>query len=148
MSNINKGLLFGLIAAVIPVQIHLTGGPIQTDNPEVIVLEKSGKKYSIGSGYSLIYEYSKKPAIGLLVLKLRIFEERSGKQVHSLNVSGESGMPSMRGAHDSGEKTFQLNKKGDYLLPIDVVMAGKWEVVLRVKDKGTTLFTGTIAFRV
>ena len=30
----------------------------------------------------------------------------------------------MSGAHDSGEVPFKLNRKGDYLLPVNIVMPG------------------------
>ncbi len=57
-------------------------------------------------------------------------------------------MPSMAGAHDSGEVAFKLNKKGDYLLPVNVVMPGGWEVRLTFSRNGVVIFRGRILFDV
>ena len=57
-------------------------------------------------------------------------------------------MPSMRGAHDSGEVPFKLNKKGDYLLPVNVVMPGEWEVKLVFMKDKEPVFRGRITFKV
>ncbi len=41
-----------------------------------------------------------------------------------------------------------MNKKGDYLLPVNVVMPGEWEVVLNfLKDK-KPIYTGSVRFNV
>ena len=34
----------------------------------------------------------------------------------------------MRGGHDTGDRTFQISKNKDYLLPLNIVMPGKWEI--------------------
>jgi len=57
-------------------------------------------------------------------------------------------MPSMRGAHDSGEVAFKLNKAGDYLLPVNVVMPGDWEVRLTFSRNGSVIFRGKVTFDV
>ena len=54
----------------------------------------------------------------------------------------------MRGAHDSGEVPFKLNKKGDYLLPVNVVMPGEWEVKLIFMNDTGPIFRGRITFKV
>jgi hypothetical protein len=80
-------------------------------------------------------------------MKVEIFTE-DGKKVTSYEVKGDSGMPSMRGAHDTGDRAFKVSKLGDYLLPIDIVMPGGWEVRLTVLKEGKVVFRGSHSFNV
>jgi hypothetical protein len=54
----------------------------------------------------------------------------------------------MGSAHDTAEKAFVLNKKGDYLLPVDVVMPGVWEVHVFIYRGDTLIYHGVIPFEV
>ena len=81
----------------------------------------------------------------ILIIK---FYDRDGKRVTNVAITGRSDMPSMRGAHDSGEVAFKNNKTGDYLLPVNVVMPGDWEVRLTFSRNGIVIFRGRIAFDV
>ena len=56
-------------------------------------------------------------------------------------------MPSMR-YHDSGPVKFQLNRKGDYLLPVNIVMAGEWEVLIRLLDGKAKIYEGKVLFTI
>jgi hypothetical protein len=57
-------------------------------------------------------------------------------------------MPSMRGAHDSGSVEFKLNRKDDYLMPVNIVMPGDWEVQVTIQKDGKPVFYGSITFDV
>ena len=57
-------------------------------------------------------------------------------------------MPSMRGAHGTGDRPFQISNKGDYLLPISIVMPGDWEIKLTVIKAGKVIFRGRYNFNV
>jgi hypothetical protein len=93
------------------------------------------------------YEFSKRPAIGMTVVKIKVFD-KTNKRTNDYAIVGVSGMPSMGNAHDSTETTFKQNKKGDYLMPVNIVMLGEWEVRLKfLKDKNE-IFSGTIRFNV
>jgi hypothetical protein len=108
---------------------------------------KSGQKYPIGEQYYFIYAFDKRPQMGTIIMKIQVFT-KDGKQDTSLEISGDTDMPSMKGAHSSGNQLFKTNKKGDYLLPVNVVMPGEWEVVLNfLKDK-KPIFTGSVRFNV
>ena len=85
--------------------------------------------------------------MGMAILKVQLFD-KDGKQVTGLEIIGQSDMPSMKGAHDSGEVAFKLNKKGDYLLPVNVVMPGDWEVLLTFSRSKIVLFRGRVTFSV
>ena len=108
---------------------------------------KAGQKHWIGDEYYFIYDFDKRPQMGTIIMKIQVFT-KDGKQDTSLEISGDTDMPSMKGAHSSGNQFFKMNKKGDYLLPVNVVMPGEWEVVLNfLKDK-KPIFTGSVRFHV
>jgi hypothetical protein len=104
-----------------------------------------GKKVSIGNDYYLIYGFDKKPKLGTIIMKVEIFT-REGKKDTSLEVKADAGMPSMKGAHETGDRPFKLSKKGDYLLPIDIVMPGDWEIRLTLLKEGKVIFRGSYQF--
>lgn len=108
---------------------------------------KAGEKIKIDADHYFIYSFDKKPQMGTVIMKIQVFDN-AGKQDSSYDLTGDSGMPSMRGAHDSGEKPFKVNKKGDYLLPIDVVMPGDWEVRLQFYKDKKSVFSGRVTFDV
>jgi len=110
-------------------------------------LPGAGKKCWIGDDVYFTWKFDKKPKLGTAFLKVRLFDKK-GAQITTLDVTGASDMPSMRGAHDSGEVPFKLNKKGDYLLPVNVVMPGEWEVKLVFLKAKEPVFRGRILFKV
>jgi hypothetical protein len=118
-----------------------------TEKPVFADLPGEGKKCWIGDSLYFTYKFDKKPKLGTAFLKVQLFE-KAGAQVTSLDVVGASDMPSMRGAHDSGNVAFKLNKKGDYLMPVNVVMPGEWEVLLTFLKGEEPLFRGRITFKV
>jgi len=108
---------------------------------------KPGQKYWIGEAYYFVYNLDKRPQLGTIIMKIQVFT-KEGKQDTSLEIAGDADMPSMKGAHSSGNQLFKMNKKGDYLLPVNVVMPGDWEVVLIfLKDK-KPIYTGSVRFNV
>ncbi len=104
-----------------------------------------GKKVSMGSDYYLIYGFDKKPKLGTVIMKVEIFN-KAGKKDTSFEVKGDAGMPSMKGAHETGDRPFTLSKKGDYLLPVNIVMPGDWEIRLTILKKGEVVFRGSHQF--
>ena len=110
-------------------------------------LPKAGEKCWISGDHYLIYEFDKKPQMGTIILKIQVFT-KNGKQDSSFEIVGESGMPSMKGAHETSPQPFKLNKKGDYLLPVNVVMPGEWEIRINVLKEKQNLLSGSIRFRI
>jgi len=110
-------------------------------------LPGAGKKCWIRGTLYFTYKFDKTPKLGTAILKIQLFD-KTGARVTTLNISGASDMPSMRGAHDSGEVPFKLNKKGDYLLPVNVVMPGEWEVKLVFLKGKEPVYRGRVAFKV
>ncbi|OGP64631.1 MAG: hypothetical protein A2170_04860 [Deltaproteobacteria bacterium RBG_13_53_10] len=108
---------------------------------------KAGQKHLIGDEYYFVYNFDKRPQMGTIIMKIQVFT-KDGKQDTSLEITGDTDMPSMKGAHSTGNQLFKMNKKGDYLLPVNVVMPGDWEVVLNfLKDK-KPIYTGSVRFNV
>jgi hypothetical protein len=122
-------------------QTAVTQPPVFND------VARAGKKCWISDDLYFIYRFDGKPKLGTSILKIRVFD-RNTSQITSLAIRGITGMPSMSGAHDSGEVPFKLNKRGDYLLPVNVVMPGEWEVkLIFLKDKAA-IYRGRFTFKV
>jgi hypothetical protein len=110
-------------------------------------IPKAGKKFEIDADTTIVYEFNEKPKIGTSFLKIQVFNKK-GDKVTPFVILGRSDMPSMRGAHDSGDVEFKLNKKNDYLLPVNVVMPGDWEIHVTFLKDGKPVFYGSITFDV
>ncbi|MGD0627281.1 MAG: hypothetical protein ABSB32_21580 [Thermodesulfobacteriota bacterium] len=104
-----------------------------------------GKKVPIGSDYYLTFRFDKKPKLGTVIMKVEIFT-KEGKKDTSFEAKADVGMPSMKGAHETGDRPFTLSKKGDYLLPINIVMPGDWEIRLTLLREGKVIFRGSYQF--
>ncbi len=134
--------------AVLMLILSLTfipGVSISADSYET--LPGQGKKCPIGKDYYFTYSFDKTPQLGIIILKIELFD-KDGKKDTSLSITGDSGMPSMKGHHDSGEVAFKFNKKSEYLLPVSVVMPGDWEVKLVFKKDKKPIYRGSIKFDV
>jgi len=143
MNRLTQGFI---IAAGIGLSI-LSGTALRADEPVFSDLPKPGKICRIGAGYTFTYEFDKTPKMGTVILKIKLFDG-SGARTTELGIIGRSDMPAMAGAHDSGDAAFRLNKKGDYLLPVSVVMPGKWEVRLVFSRGPDVIFRGRFTFDV
>jgi len=126
--------------------VFSTSEVLGADKSAVPVL-KAGQKHWIGEQFYFVYEFDKKPQMGTIIMKVQVFS-KDGKQDTSLEITGAADMPSMKGAHSSGEQLFKMNKKGDYLLPVNVVMPGDWEVVLNFSKDKKPIYTGSVRFNV
>ncbi len=115
--------------------------------PAFAPMAEPGKKVPLGNGYYLVYGFDKKPKLGTVIMKVEVFTPE-GKKDTSFQVSADAGMPSMKGAHETGDRPFTLSKKGDYLLPVGIVMPGDWEIRLTVSKDGKVLLRGRYNFDV
>ena len=150
--SIARAALACLVAAAAAFSAPASSGrtELQTPvKPEIVYkpMPKAGKKYDIDADTYLIYEFNEKPKMGTAFLKIQVFNKK-GEQIKPFTISGRSDMPSMRGAHDSGDIEFKLNRKNDYLMPVNVVMPGDWEVRVTFLKDGKPVFTGSITFDV
>lgn len=118
-------------------------GPAQ-EGPAALAAE--GEKNPLPGGGWFTWRFAEKPKLGTPIAKVQVFD-KAGARVTSYEVIGEYGMPAMR-YHDSGPVKFQLNKKGDYLLPVNIVMTGEWELKIRVMNGKEELYEGAILFTI
>lgn len=112
-----------------------------------VEMAASGKENPLPGGGWFTWEFDRKPAMGTAVFKIRVFD-KTGAQVSTLKALGEVDMPSMRGHHSSGPVEFKLNKKKDYLLPVNIVMRGEWEVAVTISQGDRVVYRGYTRFRV
>jgi hypothetical protein len=119
----------------------------QVEAPQYTELPGFGKKCRIDDVFTFTYEFAEKPRMGTAILRIRVFGPDETRST-AFTVIGQYDMPSMAGAHASGEQEFKLNKKGDYLLPVNIAMPGGWEVKLTFKRGETVVFRGIFRFDV
>jgi len=143
-----KILLLGVLLAFIPA----VASPPLLDaaaSPAAQVvyqpLPKPGEKVTIDAGHYFTYGFDKAPKIGMVVMRVEVFT-RDGRRDTSFVVKGDADMPSMRGAHSTGDKEFSLSAKGVYLLPVRLVMPGDWEIRFTFVKDGKVLFRGVYLF--
>ena len=115
--------------------------------PSYPSMPEPGKRVPIGDDSYFIYSFNKKPRLGTLIMKVQIYTAE-GKKCTSLVIKADSGMPSMRGAHETGDRSFVLSEKGDYLLPANIMMPGDWEIRLTIIKDGKAIFRGRYNFDV
>jgi len=108
-------------------------------------LPKPGEKVSLDADHYFTYGFDRQPKLGAAIMRVEIYS-RDGKRDTSYVVKGDADMPSMRGAHSTGDKAFSLSKKGVYLLPVQLVMPGDWEVRLTFEKNGKPVFRGAYLF--
>ena len=121
--------------------------PPSEGKPEFPSLSGPGEKIWIGKDFYFIYGFDKRPKMGTAILKVNVYT-KDGVKDASLQITADSGMPSMRGAHDTGDLPMQLSRNKDYLLPINIVMPGEWEIRLTIKKSGNVILRGSHRFDV
>jgi hypothetical protein len=137
-------ILFSLSLSLFGIFLQGAGAEGQ---PVFSPMPEPGKKVPMGNRYYLIYGFDKRPKLGTVIMKVEVFTAQDKKDT-SFEIKADAGMPSMKGAHETGDRPFTLSKKGDYLLPINVVMPGGWEIRLSVMKDGKVLFRGRYNFDV
>jgi hypothetical protein len=161
MTNILPAVLFLLIVSVLPLIVQagedqgsrtkkgadaLAAGSADK-SPVYPTMPSAGNKVPIDKDHYIIYGFDKKPKLGTIILKIEVFAKDVSKDT-TFEVLGDSGMPSMKGAHETGEQPFRLSNKGAYLLPVNIVMPGDWEIRITIKKNGKVLFRGSHQFDV
>lgn len=120
-------------------------GAVAAPGEEVLVLPRPGEKVPLDREHYFVYGFTVPPRLGTAVMKVTIFE-RGGAREDGYAVAGDADMPSMRGHHSSGMRSFARSKKGDYLLPVSLVMPGTWEIRMTFRKDGRTVLTGIHLF--
>jgi hypothetical protein len=135
-----------VIALILALGVLLNAWAQMPPASDVSPLPGEGKKIWIGKDYYFTYQFDKKPQLGTVILKIELYDKNDDRNT-GLKITGDAGMPAMP-YHDTGEIAFQMNKKGDYLLPVNVVMPGDWQVKLNFLKDAQSIFKGNIRFDV
>ena len=137
-------LLIGL-SLVMPLLPALAATPVVTTERGFQLLPNPGEKIALDADHSFTFGFDKQPKLGSAIMRVEIFS-RSGERDTTFVVRGDADMPSMRGAHSSGDKDFSLSAKGVYLLPVRLVMPGDWEIAFTFLKDGKPVFRGAYLF--
>lgn len=124
-----------------------SGDTLKPAEAEYAKLPGYNKRVRINEDYYFTYKFVKRPQIGTIILKVQVYA-KGGKQTKDMQVTAEYGMPSMKGAHDSGPVAMKANRLGDFLLPVSLVMRGEWEVKLAFAKDGAPLHQGFFRFKI
>ncbi len=141
-------LLLGLLCAFslgVAAPLFAGAAPSPVEKAVYQQLPKPGEKISLDGDHYFTYGFAKQPKLGTAIMRVEIFT-RDNVHDTSFVVKGDADMPSMRGAHSTGDKDFSLSAKGVYLLPVRLVMPGDWEVKLTFEKNGKTVFRGAYLF--
>ncbi len=144
MKMVILGTLFTLFLSV-SMPLIVSAASTSSASVAYQALTKPGSKVSLDAGHYFIFGFEKQPKLGSAIMKVNIFT-LDGKRDTSFVVKGDMDMPSMRGAHASGDKKFVLSAKGVYLLPAHIAMPGDWEFRFTFEKKGKTVFRGAYQF--
>jgi len=137
-------------ALVASALVMLLASPIVAAAPtlgqgDFTTLPKPGRKVPLGKDHYFTYGFTQQPKLGTAVMRVEVFT-LDGKRDTTFAIQGDADMPSMRGAHSSGPKAFALSNKGVYLLPVQLVMPGDWEIRFSFLKNGQTVLRGAYLF--
>jgi hypothetical protein len=140
-------VLWSVIAFSLGVSVLPSVSAASSSTAKVVYqpVPKPGEKIALDADSYFTYGFEKPPKLGMAIMRVEIFN-RDGKRDTSFVIRGDADMPSMRGAHSSGDKDFSLSAKGVYLLPVRLVMPGDWEIRFTFVKKGKTVFRGAYLF--
>jgi hypothetical protein len=113
----------------------------------VVTLPGYGKKAWLDKDTYMVYTFAKKVKMGANTLKVNIFN-RDKKLVTNYQVLVSYDMPSMKGMHATKDQPMQINTKGTYLLPLNFVMPGVWQVDLQFMMDKKTISKGSFTLKV
>jgi hypothetical protein len=136
-------LLASFLGMAVTGPVSAAHGP--SDQGTYQTLPKPGSRVPLGKDHTFTFGFVKQPKLGNAIMRVEIFT-LDGKPDRSFSLKGDADMPSMRGAHSSGPKPFALSAKGAYLLPVQLVMPGDWEIRFTFEKNGETVFRGAYLF--
>ena len=135
------------LALMTALAVSAAPGAKPTPEPAVVLLPGEERTCALPGGLSFKYRFASRPQMGMVVLKVQVFGP-DGKRSTGLKLLGQVDMPEMGQDHDSGAQPFKLNRKGDYLLPVQIAMPGGWEVVMSFFKGAKRIYRGKIEFKI
>ncbi|HPT71079.1 MAG TPA: FixH family protein [Candidatus Cloacimonadota bacterium] len=123
------------------------GGANENHSAATVTLPGYGKKVALDKNTYFTYEFTKKPKMGANTLKVNIMDKQK-KAVKSYQVFVSYDMPSMKGMHAVNDQPMQINKAGNYLLPLNFVMPGIWQVDLKFMQGKSVISKGSFTLKI
>jgi hypothetical protein len=97
----------------------------------IVKLTKAKQLIPLSENYFISYEWNKRPKIGNYILAVQVYDSNK-KPINNVEITADAYMPSMKGAHDTGDVAMKMNKKEKYVIPVHFMMLGDWEILLKV----------------
>lgn len=126
---------------------HNPTAAITAQSQQVVKLGGAGKENALNEKCSFTYNFDKKPKLGTSIIKVVVTDAQK-TIVKDYEVTANAYMPTMRGAHDTGEVKMKANKKNELLLPINFIMGGEWEIELKFWKNGKVIYTGIVPVKI
>jgi len=128
---------------------HSKNGSVKTENSEVAYsnLPKAGKSVKLPDGNEFTWEFNNKVKLGPNVLSVSINDQKN-LNLKNYTVKANLDMPSMKGAHSSGSKKLNLNKKNNFVGPYDFVMRGDWEICIEIFYNDKPIYKGKYIYNI
>jgi len=101
------------------------------------------KSLAIYDNHTVSFKWDKSPKIGTHILYVTV-KDKKDRVSDDFSVTANAYMPSMRGAHDTGNKPMKLNKQKQYAIPVYFMMLGDWEIELQFSKGGQVRNTAVI----
>jgi hypothetical protein len=152
-----KGIYIALIALILVLPLFgqhcgscqvadnsKTSGTITLPTPKLLTANKAEW---ISNDYYVKYTWQKKPKIGTDLLFVEVYG-KDKKKVKDLSITADAYMPSMRGAHDTGDKPLKLNKNDKYVIDVNFMMAGEWGIDLKFAKNGKVFAVGLVKAKI
>ena len=128
--------------------VEQKGGNVnEKQTVSTVKLPGYGKKVLLDKNTWYTYGFTKKTKIGANTLKVNIMD-KAKKSVNTYQVLVSYDMPSMKGMHAQNDVPMQVNRAGNYLLPLNFVMPGVWQVDLKFMQGKTVVSKGSFLLKI
>ena len=95
-----------------------------------IVLSNPNKAQWISKDYYILYDWNKKPKIGTSILSIKVFD-KSKKPVTDLAITADVNNTSQKDTKATGDIALKPNKKDEFIIPVNFLSQGNWEILLK-----------------
>ena len=118
-----------------------------TANAQAVQLPGYNHAKWISQTHYFTYKFAKQPKLGMATLIVKLYN-KDKKISRDYEVYATIDMPSMKGAHSSGDVKLKANKKGELLVPINFVMPGVWQIDLKFVEAGKEVYHGYFTLKI
>jgi len=143
-----------LVITALPVMAQHCGScghakQVESQQTELksVELTSAKKLFPLNEELFISYEWSKKPKIGTFILEVKVLDKEKNP-VENVSITADAYMPSMKGSHDTGDQSLKVNKKGEHVIPVNFMMLGDWEILLKVSTATSQMNSAVIRLNI